>query len=44
MSSDDRLPGMLMLLDTTGAQTDPDLRDLGARVLMYYLDAEVIGE
>jgi hypothetical protein len=44
MSSDDRLPGMLLAVDMTGAQTDPDLRDLGTRVLLYYLDAETLGE
>jgi len=31
-------PGMLIAFDTTGEDGDPDLRELGSRVILCYID------
>lgn len=36
-------PGDIWVLDTTGAGTDPGLRDLGDRVIMMYVDEDNVG-
>lgn len=42
--ADSRLPpGQLIAQDTTGAQQDPGLEDLGSRVVLLYFTAEETG-
>jgi hypothetical protein len=37
--SDDRwFPGVLWVIDSTGSETDPGLRDFGTRVKLIYVD------
>jgi hypothetical protein len=40
LTSDLRPPGILTCVDHSGEQRDPDLRDLGARVRIWYIDEE----
>lgn len=38
-AADERLPGALYALDTSGAQLDPGLEDLGERVKLIYFES-----
>ncbi len=43
MSSDNRPAGEMWCVDRTGGGVDPDLRDLGDRVRLYYVEEESVG-
>ena len=38
LTDDNRPPGRLYCVDRDGTGLDPDLRDLGSRVVLYYID------
>ena len=41
--SDSRMPlGVLWIVDTTGSETDPALRDFGTRTKLVYVDEESV--